>query len=603
MKSQMLFLQCVLKELGTWCCTSTDQDFKKVLARVENEGDSFLTITLPDYAKDFQKSLDRGWVGHDLFKSFSFKGGLPLFLGGFLDLIFDRTSGRLLDEPSIDAIYAVQQITMLFGKIERACSDTRFRRAMDNYVKCEQEIRLNDSSLSESYKDRFSRISSLLWGDLFSRIDKRIYDGETVPKHGPGSTAEKISSNKKYNQSEWPERLEEYFSALEFALPSFSHYERLSDIDFLEPGRERPVRVVGVPKTLKTPRIIAIEPVAMQYVQQGILEIIEEEIELDDSARRLLSWKYQEPNQEMARLGSITGELATLDLSEASDRVSNQLVRLMLKNHPHFAAGVDASRSRKADVGGHGVIRLSKFASMGSALCFPVESLVFITVLFVGIESWLNRRLTKKDVKSLLGKVRTYGDDIIVPVEMVPSAVDSLETFGFKVNKDKSFWTGKFRESCGKFYFEGHDITVVRVRRDMPTQRKHVEELTSLIAMRNLFYKRGLWDTVGFLDDLIDSWGRKFGFRFPKVHENSPLLSKVTFLPYEYERMHPHLHHPLVKGVVRYDRIPLDRLDDIGALLKSFLKRGELPFADRRHLERAGRPNSVDIKVRWATPY
>jgi len=126
----------------------------------------------------------------------------------------------------------------------------------------------------------------------------------------------------------------------------------------------------------------------------------------------------------------MNGNLATLDLSEASDRVSNQHVRLLVKNHRALREAVDATRSRKADVLGK-TIRLAKFASMGSALCFPFEALVFATIVFVGIERELNRQLTQKDIESFYGRVRVYGDDIIVPVEYVESVVRELEALGF----------------------------------------------------------------------------------------------------------------------------------------------------------------------------
>nr|QDH86450.1 MAG: RNA-dependent RNA polymerase [Leviviridae sp.] len=77
------------------------------------------------------------------------------------------------------------------------------------------------------------------------------------------------------------------------------------------------MKVIDVPKTMKTPRIIAMEPTAMQYAQQGILRLIQDAIKgsyLND----FIGLDDQEPNQLMARQGSAVGDLATLDLSEAS---------------------------------------------------------------------------------------------------------------------------------------------------------------------------------------------------------------------------------------------------------------------------------------------
>jgi hypothetical protein len=599
LKSLMLLWQEVANELATWCCTCTSLDYKTVQTRVKHEGESFLTITLPNFCTDFQKSLVEGRVDRNQFQGFTFSGSLPRFLGGFFDLVFDRGTGLLLDDPSVDAIYSIRQLTLMFGKILLPCSDTRKDAAIEGYLQCEQSVKSADDARGPQEIEDFHRISRLLWADLFSAVDNSIANFEVLPKHGPGSTADRLSGNQKFNQTEWTERLERVFPAGDFLLPHWKYISNLDHINWLEPGKERPVRVVLVPKTLKTPRIIAIEPTAMQYAQQGILEAFEKAVNADDNARHFIQWKSNIPNQELARLGSLYGDLATLDLSEASDRVSNQLVRTMFANHPHLGEAVDATRSRKAEVptkNGKKIIRLAKFASMGSALCFPVESLVFMTVIFLGIEKELRRPLTLDDIKSFRGQVRTYGDDIIVPVRYVRSVVSSLETFGFKVNASKSFWTGYFRESCGRDFYKGEDVSVVRVRREFPTQQNNAQEIISTVSLRNQFYKRGLWKTVRYLDNMVERI-----IPFPAVGENSPILGKHNFTGHETGRICSDLQIPLVRGMKVVSTLPYDKLEDTGALLKFFLKRSEEPFVDRNHLERYGRPESVDIKLRWAS--
>ena len=630
LKSLTLLWQEVARELATWCCTSTSLDFKTVETRVRHEGESFLTITLPSFCNDFQKSLAQGMVDRNQYQGFTFTGSLPRFLGGFFDLVFDRGTGLLLDSPSVDAIYSIRQLTLMFGKILLPCSDARKDAAIEGYFECEKAVKEADALRRSQETDDFHRVSRLLWANLFATVDNSVAKYEIVPKHGPGATADRLKGNQKYNQTEWTQRLEEVFPSDEFLLPNRNYFSNLDRIDWLEPGRERPVRVVLVPKTLKTPRIIAIEPTAMQYAQQGLLEAFEEAIQADDNARNFVSWKSSLPNQELARLGSQFGDLATLDLSEASDRVSNQLVLKMLQNHPHLSDAVQASRSRKAEVlrkDKKEIIRLAKFASMGSALCFPFESFVFMTVIFLGIEKELRRPLTLSDIKSFKGQVRTYGDDIIVPVRYVHSVISELQTFGFKVNTGKSFWTGYFRESCGKDYYKGEDVSVVRVRRVFPSSQSSVlrktvqsqkqgkkvrvsrivcldndsernQQIISMVSLRNQLYKRGLWKTTQYLDNLVERI-----IPFPAVGETSSILGKHNFTGYESGRLDPHLQIPLVKGMKMVNIAPSDKLDDVGALLKFFLKRGEEPFFDRRHLERYGRPEAVDIKLRWAPAY
>ena len=600
LKSLIMLLRCVLMDMSARCGTCTTRDFKTVMSRVEHEGLSFLTITLSTFGSDFQKSLDLGYVGHDRFAGFQRNGGLPRFLGGFLDLVFDRASGLLLPDPSIQAIYSIRQFTLMWSKMLIPCSDTRVENALKKYLECEQDLRQSDRRIASSEPDRleeFDRIGRMLFADFLSKVDSRIYQEGVTPRHGPGATADKLRGNAKYNQRQWTSRMEAVFPHWENIIPSESFLDRTDDVRILEPRDEIPVKVITVPKTLKTPRIIAVEPTCMQYMQQGVLAVMMDEIPRSDNTRNFVMFESQEPNQRLAREGSLTGALATLDLSEASDRVSNQHVRLLVKNHRELRLAVDSTRSRKADVPGHGVIRLTKFASMGSALCFPFEALVFCTIVFVGISRALNEPLTSKDIKSFYGRVRIYGDDIIVPVEYVQSVVETLEAFGLRVNSDKSFWTGRFRESCGADFYAGKSVQIARLRRFLPTSRTDAEELASVVSFRNQMFHLGNLKTVDYLDEVIGKI-----IPFPYVEPTSPLLGRHTYsLPSLAEKVDPHLQIPLVKGAVLESKAPANSVDDSGALLKFFLKRSFDPLQEG-HLQRSGRPDTARIKIRWASP-
>lgn len=591
----MLFLNEVLSEEGTRCSVSTGLDLKKIEMRVEDEGLSFLTITLPTFAKDFVKSLDAECVDRQSFKGFAFKGGLPLFLGGFLDLIFDRSNGRLLKSPSIPAIRAVLQVCNMYSKVNLPCSNAREVAAMRDYIQCEMDVRAADSARSTSQKEDFLRISKLLWAEFLSEVDTKVYHGGLLPKHGPGATADGLKGNLKFTQLEWTTRLEEYFPAGEMLIPNWGYTHILDRLTYHEPGAERPVKVTPVPKTLKAPRLIAIEPTCMQYAQQALKRELDESIERHDNPFNFVRYLDQTPNQRMAKLGSYgIGNLATLDLSEASDRVSTQHVELLLQNHPHLSRAVFACRSLKAEVPDHGVIHLAKFASMGSALTFPIEALVFTTVVFLGIESQLSRHLTRKDIKSFFGKVRVYGDDIIVPADFAVSVVRCLELFGFKVNRNKSFWTGRYRESCGKEYFDGYDVSQTRVRQVFPTQLKHTREIVATVALRNLLWEKDYFSTVAYLDRMIKGF-----IPFPYVEPTSPALGRFRLEGHQTDRWDPSLHRPLVKAAVLKPRKRRSKIDDYAALMKIFTRDSELPFEDVNHLEYAGRPVSVDIKTRY----
>jgi len=619
-RDDVLLWKMIAEESAIRCRTSTTLDWKTVETRTKHEGFSFLTITLANFGKDFERSLDQGFVDPSAFVGFHRKQGLPRFLGGFLDLVFDRGSGVLLDEPNVDAIKEIRQLTLMYSKIQLPCSDAREKAAYRGYIESEQDIGVKHSGHSAINLAEFRRVANALYGPMWRAIDRKIDSDPPVPKHGPGATADRLRANAKYRQRTWPRRLETQFPMEMHLLPTPDYVDELASIDILEPEAELPVRVISVPKTLKTPRIIGIEPTAMQYAQQSLLPVILEGIK-DFHLGSFLGSDDQTPNQRMALRGSLRGDLATLDLSEASDRVSNQLVLEMTSSSSRMRKAIQACRSRKADVPGHGVQRLAKFASMGSALTFPIEEMVFLTIIFLGIERVLNTQIDRSLIKSMKGRVRVYGDDIIIPVEFVPSVIESLELFGAKVNRHKSFWNGQFRESCGKEYYDGQDVSIVKVRQVLPTKRRHVEEIIATVALRNLLYWEGYWTTCLWLDEKI----RGILSYFPVVDSSSPLLGRESVMPgarkFQKGRFSHVLHRPEVKGWQVHAKLPLDSLEGSGALLKCFLMSRGLDdmyddprLADRLaylwgseinedHLERAGRPRSVDIRLGWNTPW
>lgn len=602
MKSLTALWNILANEMASRCSTSTTMDINTVHERSKHEGISFLTITLPSFGKDFQYCLDQGMVVHKSFLPFRKSGScLPSFLRGFTEQVFSSSTGVLLDDPSIEAIYAIRQLTLIFSKILLPCTPAREYQAMADYVQCDEEIKHTVDVLPDSVFDEFDRLSSLLFRDLFSHLDREIFEGNIVPKHGPGAVAEKLTSNGKYQSKYWTRRLENVFHVGDYLYPSYRHIGDIYEddgIDFLEPDAEMPARVVSVPKTQKAPRIIAIEPSSVQFVQQGILESMMSFIH-SSWLNGFIGTESQLPNQQLASLGSLSGNLATLDLSEASDRVPSKLVELIMSDHPLSREAVMACRSQRASVPGQGVISLNKFASMGSALCFPFEAMVFFTIILIGIQQEQGHRFeTKSDVLQYLDSVRVYGDDLVVPIDCVHSIVSSLEHFGAKVNSHKSFWNGSFRESCGKEYYAGSDVSYVKVRRLFPSHRQHVAETVSLVSLRNQFYEFGCWCVCEWLDDKI----RRL-IPFPPVESTSQALGRFSFLGYLSEKEDEHLHRPLVKAAVLVSKAPRDSLDGPGALLKYFLKRGTRPSLDEGHLERAGRPRSAYIKTRWVPPY
>jgi hypothetical protein len=664
MKSRMELWQCALEELGARCSVSTTDlrlDIETVVGRTEHEGDAFFGITLPKFGKDFERALSSGGISKDLFVGWGRRSldkrsllsslpipdlhdnadlrmpsGSPKFLGGFMDRVFDPRTGLLLDaypaltdnEVCIDSVHAIRQLTLMFGKTAGECSPDRNESAVKAFVKTDQEIADHlrmlcslegfPSSLVKPLKDAVR----VLFAPVLSMMEKDIYDGlqgNLLPAHGPGATADKLTGNQKFYLREWTDRLESLFPFGEWALPSYRSSYLLPEVIYRSPEEERPVKVTLVPKTPATPRIIAIEPTCMQFMQQAVSRLLVERLEDADIGgnigRHFIGFSQQWPNQALAQIGSEDGSLATLDLSEASDRVPNWLVEAMFEDFPWFSTAIQVCRSLRAQIPGGDILILNKYASMGSALTFPIEAMVFTSIVFasmfeadkkVGED---NNTISRAYVNTFKDRVRIYGDDIIIPADYAAPVVEDLENlYGFKVNRSKSFWTGKFRESCGKEYYDGEDVSIVRYRRDLPRQLAHVEEIMSAVSTRNQFYQTGMWKSAALLDDVL---GLVLKGWYPYISPDSSILGRVSYLIREpvfgrdthyWDR---DIQVPLIRGYRNSAKPPINSADGEAALLKCLLSPEQepsaldhlMPKAESDHLTRSGRPRAASIKL------
>ena len=147
-------------------------------------------------------------------------------------------------------------------------------------------------------------------------------------------------------------------------------------------------------------------------------------------------------HMDLARDSSVTGEFATIDMSNASDTVCRMLPQLLLQTEWHSL--LTSLRSPFTLVDGKWYW-LEKFSSMGNGFTFELETLIFAT---------LARQIVRQEGGDP-NHVKCYGDDLIVRTEHVKSVLSALAFFGFTPNKQKTFTEGPFRESCGGDYFDG----------------------------------------------------------------------------------------------------------------------------------------------------
>ncbi|DAD52196.1 RNA-directed RNA polymerase [ssRNA phage Gerhypos.2_40] len=583
------------------------RDLDTLRSRVKDEGLSFLTITLPSFCRDFERSLAVGYIDSTLFRNFRKNGLIPAFLQGITSHIFNRETGGFINEQERKSIHssivistlvgAVRQICLTFKKVELDCTPKRVFQAMESFKEIERSF--DTFSVQSDDLGIFDKVCHALWDAPMASISPM----ECIPRHGPGSTADKRSGNRKFVWLRWHERLEHYFPFVGNAYPLGIEpdSEEFKNVTLVSQDQEQPVKVTPVPKTLKGPRIIAVEPCCMQFAQQGIRDRIYSVLESSVLTAGHVNFTDQSINQKLAMSSSSTGRFATIDLSDASDRVPHDLAMRMFDRNPDLQAAIEASRSTSAEFPDGQVIGpLRKFASMGSALCFPVEAMYFYTVCVIARLRKHNLLPSPRNVKYVTREIFVYGDDIIVPSADADFVLVCLQKYNCKVNIHKTFVTGKFRESCGVDAYDGDEVTPTYLGTMPPENKRQPERLISWTATANLFYKKGYWRTAQFLFSKIES----IIGPLPYVSERTSGLGRISYLGYRsIERWNAKLHRFEVKTMVPMPVYRKSRLEGYAALGASLSKLDGLrsPWAmrDNKHLEQFALHGAVTLKRRW----
>jgi len=226
-------------------------------------------------------------------------------------------------------------------------------------------------------------------------------------------------------------------------------------------------KIVTVPKNAKTDRTIAIEPGINLWFQKSCGNMIR---------RRLLrvgidlknQWKK---NRLLSKIASKTDDLATVDFSSASDSIAYELVQELLPRR--WFVLLDACRSHVGCNADGSNRKWEKFSSMGNGFTFELESLIFYAA---AVAVTTARRLNRNSVS-------IFGDDVIIPSICYDEFQSYSRFLGFIVNGKKSFSYSPFRESCGKHYWAGVDVTPLFHRREI---RSVVDIYKAANAVRKL---------------------------------------------------------------------------------------------------------------------
>lgn len=586
MKCPIQLLESLLADVGRLdpCVSGLDRDLQTIERRFEHEGIGFLTVALCKLCEAF----DRGLALRALSPVHGFKikprTSLPELFWGLTSQVFDSTTGQLKDAPSTLAIKSFRQITRFFKKAIIDSSETILDlRARDDFYGKDKGVL---EEIPDDIAFHLRRVSTYILPSLGLQTE----DFYRMSKHGPGAVFEGAKGNQKWTLL--ADQIRYGFDLFpESQLDLFFAEEGLADPSFT-PGHLQPSnrsRFCSVPKSVTARRGITVEPLMKQFYQQGLNTVLRRAISNCAILRQCLDLTDQSKNQKLAEEGSRTGEWATLDLSAASDLLGRKLVQEVFWQHSSFFERADQCRSLFEDNS-----PMKKFAGMGNATTFPVQSVVFAVVALVAILRNRNLPITRDRCLRFARFIRVFGDDIIVPSDDSHSVITLIERCGLKVNVLKSFTEGNFRESCGLDAYMGVNVTPVYHKLDPRLSSWNPTQIGSMVSTANQLWDAGYYSAA---DTLKNSIEQDVG-KLPNVKPGSGALGWHSFdettAKVRFSRRLFRLEH---KVPVLSPAKLKDPLDGYGALMKSLLT--PLKSRDRDHLKRVPQRYQTKISWRW----
>lgn len=301
---------------------------------------------------------------------------------------------------------------------------------------------------------------------------------ELEPTFGPGASVTDVTST--YTSPQWKLAGSTVVSN---SLLRLSEELRASFPSWLGGANLIPAtgRLEFVPKSFKTDRSIMIEPLVNAFLQKGVGSLLKKRLKAKG-----IDLSDQSIQRDRARVGSIDETFSTIDLSRASDSIAYALVMELLPL-PWFDL-LDSLRTGEVTYKKK-LIVLEKFSSMGNGFTFELETLVFKSIIH-GIAEF----------HAVEDNSVCYGDDITCSPELGLLIEEYFPSFGFTVNRDKSFLSGPFREACGGDYLKGVDVR--------PFYLKSLRDggrwtSAKLVSFHNFLKRKPWFDSDGLSDFIL----------------------------------------------------------------------------------------------------
>lgn len=500
MKSQrdkdylQLFLALYADIASALSCNRVDKarDEDRVRNRVSAEGLPFLTVGLPQLARAVDYALSSGTP----LQTPGFrkpKGSqLPSFLGWLFEKVFNSDGTERLDSCPV-ALRYLRQLLNVYKKLELPYADKLNREVAEKFISTDAGL-YNDQAPSS-----FVRAVVREARKIVARVVGRVDPYGILPRHGPGAvaTGEKGSDKSLFR---------DLYATLETGGYSYTEYFSLASASCdryglwgssLRPQASGTAKVVLVPKDSRGPRLISMEPLGLQWIQQGQMRLLVETIESHKLTRGQVNFTDQTVNGHLALSSSLDQRFVTLDLKDASDRVGLNLVQMLFPDN--WVVALEASRSTSTRLPDGREVVLNKFAPMGSANCFPVMALTLWAMAVAGIT--LRGEGSRRTAAQ---SVYVYGDDIICRREDYPTVRQCLEEVGLRLSPNKCCTAGFFRESCGVDAHKGVNVTPVRISASL-TSPNAPNRLASYIAYSNALHLGGYTQAAALIEEWVQA--------------------------------------------------------------------------------------------------
>lgn len=169
---------------------------------------------------------------------------------------------------------------------------------------------------------------------------------------------------------------------------------------------------------------------------------------------------------------------ATIDQSDASDRICVELCKALLPYDWFRLLNLTRHRYLKVK-GSESLVSMHKMANQGNGFIFELQTLIYYSLAKATVIVLHGEERASKTLISV------FGDDMICEEVHAAAIAQSLEFCGQKINFEKSYFSGRFKESCGVDTFDGFNV-----------RAKYIKQFSS-----NL---RGLYELTNFIRSLYD---------------------------------------------------------------------------------------------------